>query len=372
MEVIYRGLRLSSDKCRYYKVVQGGRNSIIEDTNSSCLTLTYIPGETAGSLSQTLGISLIGDPAMKMEPLIQSGKFKTTIVSLNGLKLQKLTHDSHIISVVIVSDSESRVIQNYRRTTIVVNKNDYNNSDFIKFLFTSGNFLYLKLIGCISKGYSLKNFPKLIIGDKNLDLESSSEMIYTLRKRYNDYVIREVDYQDQFILEMRNILDNYGIDLVRLNKETTLNRTSYITYQFNQTPALYSHPKRNEQERGIISHKQPVDFVLHTPDMVMYHDFKKKYSDVLLLTNFTEFKTTDKYGERWSAAIKWGQITEDFSGNTYQQDDNSNFAQQCTFRCEIYYYEVLDTRFAFLEEILLELDSIDKRNEIIREEHDTI
>lgn len=329
----------------------------MEDPRTSCLTLTYIPGETAGSLSQTLGIPLVGDPAMNMEPMTQSGKFKTTTVTLNGLKLQKLTHDPHIISIVIVVDSESRVVQNYARTTIVANKNDYNNPDFIKFLFTSGNFLYLKPIGCIPEGYSLKNFPKIIIGDKDLTLESTSEVEYTLRKRYNDYVIREVDYHNQLILELRNILDNYGIDLVRLNKETSLSRTSYITYQFNQTPSLYSHPKRNEQERGIISHKQPVDFVLHTPDMVMYHDFKNKYSNVLLLTNLTEFKTTDKYGDRWSAAIKWGQITEDFSGNSYQQDDNSNFAQQCTFRCEIYFYEVLDTRFAFIQDILLELDN---------------
>lgn len=370
MEVIYRGLRLSSNRCRYYRVKQGTVNSLMEDTSASCLNLTYIPGETSGSLSQTLGIPLVGDPGMRIEN--GSGKFKTTIVTLNGLRLQKLTHDSHTISIVIVADSESRVIQTYSRTTIVANKNDYNNPEFIKFLFTSGNFLYLRPIGCIPGDYVLKNFPKIIIGDKNLDLTSSSEMIYTLRKRYNDYVIREVDYQDQFILELRNILDNYGIDLVRLNKETSLSRTSYITYQFNQTPSLYSHPKRNEQERGIISHKQPVDFVLHTPDMVMYHDFKSKYSDVLLLTNLTEFKTTDKYGERWSAAVKWGQITEDFSGNNYQQDDNSNFAQQCTFRCELYFYEVLDTRFAFLEEILLELDSLDKNNEIIKEEHDTI
>ena len=38
-----------------------------------------------------------------------------------------------------------------------------------------------------------------------------------------------------------------------------------------------------------------------------------------LLTNFCEFKTTDKYGGRWSAAVKWGSITEDFN-HIYQQD----------------------------------------------------
>jgi hypothetical protein len=93
--------------------------------------------------------------------------------------------------------------------------------------------------------------------------------------------------------------------------------------------------------------------------MVLYHDFKNKYSNVNLLTNFVEFKTTDRYGDRWTAGVRWYGITEDYSGNVYQQDDNSNFAHQCQFRCELYFYEVLDTRYEFLKEISLELDQED-------------
>ena len=359
-EVIYRGLRLRTTKCRYFQVNEGSTNSIVEDTKTSCLTLTYVSGSTAKSLSVALGLQTVGNDDMEMEPTGSiADKFKTVTVSLNGLKLLRLTRDPHVINIVIVSDSESRVVQSYSRTVIVVNRNDYKDPKFINYLFYSGNLLYLKPVGKLPSGYELRNFPKIII-DSDVDLDSESETVYTLRRRYDDYVIREVDYQDQFILEMRRILDNYGIELVRINKEASLVKTSYITYQFNQTPVLYSHPKRRDTENGIISHRQGVDFVLHTPDMVLFHDFKNKYSNVNLLTNLVEFKTTDRYGERWTAAVKWFNLTDNFEGgNSYQQDDNANFAHQCQFRCELNFYEVRDSRYEFLKEIILELDGED-------------
>ena len=85
-------------------------------------------------------------------------------------------------------------------------------------------------------------------------------------------------------------------------------------------------------------------------------DAKNKYNNVQLLTNFCEFKTPDKYGQRWTAAVKWGGITEDFN-QTYQQDNNSNFSYECQFRCELYFYEVLDDRYEFLKEINMRLIS---------------
>ena len=73
----------------------------------------------------------------------------------------------------------------------------------------------------------------------------------------------------------------------------------------------------------------------------------------------------DKYGKRWTAAVKWGSLTEDFN-HLYQLDDNSNFSFQCQFQCELYFYEAFDTRYKFLEEINLVMkeddDIIQKEN----------
>lgn len=368
-EIIYKGLRLVTDKCRYFNVKEGKINSLEE--NDSVLTLTYSPGSSAKSLSMSLGIKLVGPGRELMEPTRKTIKFKKTYVTLNGLRLEKLTYDPHTINIVIVRDSDSRVVQSYSYTIFIVNYEDYRNPEFINYLFYSGQLLYLRPVGKKVRGYELRNFPKIIVKDRDLDLTSTNDVLYTLRKRYDDYLIREIDYQDQFILEVRKILDEYGIEFVRLNKETTLSTTSYVTYQFTQTPVLSNHPFSGDPDRNIMQYKQPVEFTLHTTDMVLYHDFKSKYTDLLLLTNFCEYKTPDRAGDKWTAAIKWGPITEDFN-HIYQPDDNSNFAFQCQFRCELYYYNVLDTRYKFLKEIISRIDSedIDGSNPI--EEEKTI
>lgn len=107
-----------------------------------------------------------------------------------------------------------------------------------------------------------------------------------------------------------------------------------------------------------MQHRVPIDFELRTTNMQLFYDFKTKYNNVDLLTNFCEFKTTDKYGERWTAAVKWGRITEDFS-HTYESDNNSNFSYQCQFTCELYFYEVYDRTNEFIKEIMLELYATD-------------
>ena len=370
-EVIYRGLRLVSKKgCRYYEVKEGKLNSLIEDTDSSVLRLTYSPGSTARSVGLSLGIPLVGTGHMDLEPTSGPTRFSRKTITLNGLTLEKLTHGSHAISITIVDDSESRVVQTYDYTTLVISKDDYRNPEFIKFLFYSGNLLYIRPIGPkVGSGWELRNFPKLPINDQTLTSESTA--VYTLRRRYNDYLIRGIDYQDQFIIEIRRILDDYGVEFVRLNKERTLEVPSYITYQFNQTPVLVNHPKRRDYDRGIIYYKQPIDFVFHTTDMPLYHDFKSKYLNVNLLTNFTEFRVPDKAGVKWNGVAKWGSITEDFN-HVYQPDDNSNFAFQCQFRCELYFYEVLDTRYEFLREIVTRLDAEDKNGDMSEREENSI
>lgn len=360
-ELIYCGLVLGPTECSYFNVVRGKSPSKIEDPVTRTLTLT-LPGlgpVSSHKLSETLGLKSIG----RDQEVVETGtpkKFKKTTVSLNGARFEKLTSDRHIIRVVIVSDSESRVVQEYSGTTFVISAEDCSNPDFIDFLLYSGNLIYLKPIGPKTKCWRFFNFPRIIVNDKDLDLTSGNDEIYSLRRRYDDYAIRAIDYQDQFISELRRRLDDYGIELVRQNKETTLRKTSYVTYQINQTPSKILHPGRREFDDRIISQKVPIDFSLRTTDMRLFYDFKNKYNNVELLTNFCEFKTEDKYGERWTAAIKWGGVTEDFN-HQYQSDDNSNFSYQCQFRCEIYFFECIDDRYSFLREVSLELDSSDSK-----------
>ena len=217
-------------------------------------------------------------------------------------------------------------------------------------MFWSGGLKFLRPVGNKPKCYKIRNFPKLLFKDSDLTLTSDSTTVYSLRRRYDDYVIRSIDYQDQFILELRRILTDYGIELVRWNREETLAKTSYISYRFDQTPVRNHHPNYRDDWDRVMQHRVPIQFTLRTPDTPMFFDFKNKYNNVNLLTNLCEFKTSDRYGQRWSCGVKWGQITEDFN-HMYQSDDNSNFSNQCQFSAELFFYEVLDDRYNFVEEI---------------------
>lgn len=356
-DIIYRGLVIKTD-CKYFNVKEGEYAGFIEDKATSTAIVTYTKGDTNKSLSNSLGLKSIGKE-MTMEPTGRPRRFDKVTVTLNGIELEKQTLDTHIIHMIIVSDSETRVIQEYNRTTIVISSKDYCDKELVDVLFYSGKLLYLKPIGRRPDNYKVRNFPKITITNKSIDLNSDSDTIYSLRRKYDDYVIRAIDYQDQFILELRRILEDYGVELVRQNKETTLTKTSHISYQFSQTPVRYNHAWYSDDAEKVLPHLLPVEFIFRCTDTVMFFDFKNKYNNVNLLTNFTEYKTTDKYGGRYSASVKWGSITEDFN-HLYQSDDNSNFSNQCSFRCELRFYEVIDDRYQFINEIITSIKEENK------------
>jgi hypothetical protein len=360
-EVIYKGIHLVSRDCKYFYVKEGNTTSWIQDRPTSTATLEYKAGSDSKTVAGILGLPHIG----KSQPLVSMGrpqKFPDITVSLDGLKFKKLTYDPHIIKIIIVSDSESRVVQNYSGTTIVVSQDDYKNPDFIDYLvYRSPGLLYLRPVtpkSCKPSDWHFRNYPKIIVSQTSLDLQSGSEVVYALRNKYDQYLIRSVDYQEQFFLEIGEILKSYGIELARYNREKTLQNTSYISYRIGQTPSKSSHPYIADLDSGVLSHRVPIDFEFRTPNMQMFYDFKNKFNNVDLLSNFCEFKTTDRYGSRWTASVKWGRIGEDFS-HMYEADGNSNFSFQCQFQCELYFYEVYDKAYEFTKEILLDLSGTD-------------
>lgn len=371
--IIYKGLIIESG-CKYFYIHPDNKRTKIEHKNKDLLEITYIPGDTTYQISDLLGIPVIGGENTLEKGMGIPEKFPCTFITLNGLKFRKLTYDPHVIRIVIVGDNASRVCQDYRWTTLIINKDDYKDPNFLHYLIYSGNLHYISPAEGpkmdMSK-WKARNFPRITVKNKNLDLQSDSETIYFLRKSYDKYLIRSIDYQDQFITEIAKILDSYGIELARINREKTLTKSSYITYQFSQTPVKYSHPHSWGEEEHMLYHKIPVDFIFRCSDMVMYYDFKNKFNNVDLLTNFCEYRTTDKYGNRWTAAIKWGQITEDFN-QLYQGDDNSNFSFQCQFRCELYFYEVYDKVADFIKEVLIEIDTDDKLISSIKIDNDNV
>ena len=355
----YQGLVFETS-CKYFYIHTGETYALREDKRTSVYEITFPEGATSDNVSGVLGISREGKSQV-LKGMTRPEKFSNTTVTLNGLRFRKLTYDQHIIKIVIVQDSDSRVLQGYTYTTLVISEKDYKNQEFIEFLLCSGGLKYLVpeiSKNCLKKqgGWAIRNFPRIIVNNTSLDLKSDSETIYSLREKYDNYRIRSIDYQNQFVEEIRKRLGEYGIELARYNREKTLANTSYVTYKFSQTPSNSNHPMYSDQHCTVLHHRISVEFELRCDNTQLFFDFKNRYNNVDFLTNFCEMTTMDRYGDLWVSAIKWGRVTEDFS-QLYEADSNSNFSLQCQFSCELYFYEAYDDKHRFIEEIIYEIDN---------------
>lgn len=359
-QLIYKGIVLNTS-CKYLWCHKGKSPSFTE-ARDVC-EIVWVDSNSR-AYSDLFNLKHVGRD-QELEDMGKPTLIPEITVSLNGITLKKLTWDSHIIRIVIVQDSDSKVIQDYWHTTVVVSQKDYQDPEFVDYIFWSGGLKYLtpstpkKLYSGTKQIY---NFPKIIIQNRSLTLESNSQTIYSLRNKYDEYLIRSIDYQEQFFTELRKILDEYGIQLVRYNREETVTTTAYISYRISSTPTKYNHPKYADVDDTLMQHTVPIDFEFRCVNMQMFYDFKNRFNNVDLVSNFCEFKTCDKYGTRWTAAVKWGRIGEDFNHN-YDPDNNSNFSYQCQFNCILYFYEVYDESSYFIREILYELEAENKEGE---------
>lgn len=362
--VNYQGLQISSS-CKYLYIHSGDSNYC--RNTDSVYEISYKEGSTNKEIGKLFGIKAVGRE-QKLRSMSRAEIFPNVTVTINGLKFIKTTYDPHIFRIVLIGDGKSQVIQTYDYTTILISEKDRRDKSLMSAILCGINgqsLLYLKPVAakkCLET-WEWRNFPRLIIDNKSLDLTSDSEVIYYLRSKYDNYRIRNIDYQNQFIEEIRKRLDEYGVELVRYNREKTLTRTSYLSYRFSQTPSAYLHPMYRDESNQVTSKRLNIEFELRTNNTQLFFDFKNRYINVDLLTNFCEMTTMDKYGDLWTSAIKWGRITEDFS-QMYEQDNNQNFSLSCQFNAELFFYEAYDTNIGFIKEILLELTDFDDNDNV--------
>ncbi len=352
--VNYQGLLIKSE-CKYLYIHSGECNYC--RTTNSVFEISFKEGSTNREIGNLFGIETIGKD-QHLRGMTKAEIFPEVTLTINGLKFVKTTYDPHIFRIVLIGDGKSQVIQTYQHTTILISEKDREDKTLMSAILCGVNgqsLLYMKPIAakrCLSN-WEWRNFPRIIVNKESLNLKSESETIYYLRKKYDNYLIRNIDYQNQFIEEIKKKLDGYGIEVVRYNREQTLTRTSYLSFRFSQTPSPALHPLYIDQD--LTSKRLLVEFELRTNNTQLFFDFKNRYLNVDLLTNFCEMTTMDKNGDLWTSAIRWGRITEDFN-QMYEQDNNQNFSLSCQFSAELFFYEVYDKTVGFVKEILTELD----------------
>ena len=283
-EIVYCGIKLYTE-ATYFKFTEGDHASIVTNMSEYTVEVTFPKGIYSKELGELLGLQVITDMEVKATTGSGNGciKISHTSVTLNGLTLTKMTSDPHVIRMVIVDDYPSRVCQDYNFTTIVANVVDLKDPEFLEYVFSNLKYLRMKNARSFDwKNYKFCNFPKITLYDKSLNLTSESTYVHKLRSNHNQYLIRAIDYELQFFHDISIILEDFGVQLTRVNREETLENTSYVSYSINQTPVKYNHPRYSDLQEMVMCHSLAIDFTLSTPDMVLYFDFKNRYNNVHL------------------------------------------------------------------------------------------
>jgi hypothetical protein len=103
----------------------------------------------------------------------------------------------------------------------------------------------------------------------------------------------------------------------------------------------------------VVRHKTTIDFEASFLNQTILDDFRTRYQNYDLLTNFTEYNTPDKFGKLCKASVKWNPISMDWNPD-YESDSQGNVGATCTFQCELRYYVVYDKYYNYIETIDIE------------------
>lgn len=345
--IVSQGIRIFT-KCRYLKFTLGKWIKVTEDFERSLFEITF-PENLKSSELIDHRISLIKD-----QLLIPTDykRIESPIIDLNGLVIKKLIQDHYVYNQFLVDNIEDFIMDfdSHRCTVLIPNKAKCDIDNYIKLLNHNP---YLEII-CYDNLKLIENYYNLIFSRKSVSIPSTNQFAFNTKKKYEKYILRMVDIQSSFNTQFTELLKKFGIELIRYPIAENVHAVNHIVYRITELGAQQMRKTDDEETlKYAIQHKAAIDFDASFPDIIMLTDFKNKFQNLDLVTNFTEFYTKDKLGRCWISNIKWGMISTDFEQD-FSQDNFGNNAFKATFNAELYYYVVYDEVFYKIQNVILE------------------
>ena len=354
-EIVFQGLKISTPCC-YLKFTLGRWLKITEDFERSLFEVVF-PNNFKSSDLIDYRITLVAEKKLVQTDYIKLG---TPEFNLNGLKFKKLVQKDYLFSQIIVSDSEEFTM-NYeedRCTILIPKKLVYDIEKYIALLKYNP---FIEIVD-YSKLKSLNNFYSINFSKKPFTINSSNEFAFGTKKKYQKYILNTEDVLLSFKLQLEGILKEFGVNLLEYPIAKNLNSRNHIVYRFTELGSQLSRKTIDENTlRYATQQKATVEFDASFPDIIILTDFKNKYQNLDLVSNFTEFYTKDSLGNDWLSNVKWNQISSEFEQD-FTQDNVGNIAFRVTFNAEIYYYIVRDELFNTINKIVVNLLSCDTNN----------
>lgn len=346
--ILIQGLRIGT-KCKYVRIAYGDRVSVSEDIGKSLMTIT-VPEGFHGRNIVNSRVEVVEDNVIvptKGSIPVPSGR-----ADLNGLVLRKVVPSGINFNQFIVKD-----VQDY-----TVWYDDYRVVILIPECKLSDKETYLKAVSAVpwfdvvdSSGLqSPANIYGLNIGDGDIRHDSNNGFSFGTKAFYERYTLRMIDVLHSFITKLSKRMEDFGVQLVGFQLDENTLSPDNVKYRITELGRQISRPSFTVTERYAVKHRTLIDFELSASSFILCNDFKTRYQNYDLISDFTEFYTTDSHGVPWVSSVSWGEISTTYTQD-FETDQTGSVASTAQFSCELNYYVVFDDTYPKIKKIITDI-----------------
>lgn len=350
MEVVIYGLKISTN-CRYLKITYSDYLNIKEDFNSSCFYLDIPKGFCKKDIIHGR-ISVVDDSEVKETDFIKLSNYSPII---NGFKFTKLIQSDYVINQFIINNSDQTnfVIRfDSSRCEIIIPKIKLHDVDAYLCILSKNPYIKVEKEGC---DQVLSNVYSYNITEFSGDITSNNFFEFNTSKSYSKYLLTSVKILDSFLKGVKGIVVDKGIDFIPYPKTKDVKSTNYMIYRFLEVGRQVSRRTVEQPLRFAVQKTSTISFELSCSDLKVLDDFKVRYQNLDLLSNFTMFNTTDSLGRIWLSNVMWSPIPTDFNQELMEQDSQAYTAHRIEFTATISYYEVYDETYHRISEVITKI-----------------
>ena len=356
-KLVYYGLKITTDN-KFIQFKLSDSNSLISDTSLSLLTINFIENSVSqdfDSLDDSIEVVLQDIPIEELS----ATKITNTEFRFNNLVITKLNLSNHYFSQIKQKVINSRVVNDGNFTFLYVS--DSITLEEYRTLLESIYFIEIKEFSDESN----YNFYKILLSDKDRNIESINTKVYSNKSVFNRYLFDEA-------IVVKGLLDNIIIQLEKYQVE--ISKVDDITKHFSSKNAFYYKINNSAQivkrrfASGIMSKVElielPMEFRVNLTAISSILDFRNRYNNLELLSNLTSIEISDYRNNTHRISVEWELLSGGNIGDKEAiTDSNSNYSFQINFNCKILYNMILDdSDFNIINNIRLLMRNIEVGN----------
>lgn len=347
-KILLQGLKITT-KSKFVRISYGDEVSVREDPKASTMDIV-VPEGFRGSDIESRFVEVTED--MELKPTDGYVMVKASTIDLNGLVLEKIAPGVYNFNQFVVKDiTDFTAWYDERRIVILVPECKI--QDKWTYVETVRALPMFEVVSA-EELQSPTNIYGLKMGDESFSFDSNNGFVFATKQFYERYSLRMIDVMHSFLTKLEKRLQDYGLQLVGFQMDEESLSPNNVKYRITELGRQISRPSYSVSERYAVKHKSVIEFELSASSLVICNDFKTRYQNYDLVSDFTEFYTTDAHGVNWISCVNWGEITTNYTQD-FETDQTGAIASTAQFSCELNYYVVFDDTYPRIKSIITDI-----------------